>query len=63
MKVLTVENQFTVTEQFEGHSRLDTIQRYHDCMGFGNYTSDFPDLDCEPYFKIDALKAMMSLPK
>jgi hypothetical protein len=101
MKGLTVENQFSVTKQFElwqskgdaiattvcevgpsgdqcramlepvaeliwrfeGHFHLDTIQRYYEYMGFGTYTSDFPDLDCEPYFKIDALKAMMSLPK
>jgi hypothetical protein len=101
MKVLTVENQFSVMKQFElwqsrgaaiattvcevgpsgdqcramlepdaeliwqfeGHSHLDTMQRYYDYMGFGIYASNFPDLDCEPYFKIDALKAMLSLPK
>jgi hypothetical protein len=101
VKVLAVENQFSVTKQFElwqskgeaiattvcevgspgdqcramlepdaeliwqfeGHSRLDTMQLYYEYMGFGTYMSDFPDLDCEPYFKIDALKTMLSLPK
>jgi hypothetical protein len=49
--------------QFEGHSHLDTMQRYYDYMGFGTYTSEWPELDCEPYFKTDALKALQSLPK
>jgi hypothetical protein len=49
--------------QFEGHSRLDTMQRYYNYMGFGTYHSEWPELDCEPYFKQDALKALQSLPK
>jgi hypothetical protein len=49
--------------QFEGYSHLDTMQRYYDYMGFGTYTSEWPTLDCEPYFKIDALKALQSLSK
>jgi hypothetical protein len=101
MKILTVENQFSVMKQFEvwqsvgdniattvcpvgsqgdqcramlepdakliwnfeGHSHLNTMQRYYDFMGFGTYVSDWPHLDCQPYFQIDALKALRSLPK
>jgi hypothetical protein len=101
MKILTVENQFSVMKHFElwqssgdsiattvctvgplgdqcramlesdakliwhfeGHSHLDTMQRYYDYMGFGTYTSEWPELDSEPYFKINALKALRSLPK
>jgi hypothetical protein len=49
--------------QFEGHSHLDTMQRYYDFMGFGTYTSDWPELDCHPYFQIEGMKALKSLPK
>jgi hypothetical protein len=48
---------------FEGHSNLDTMQQYYDFMKFGTYTSEFPEIDCEPYYKAEAVKALASLPK
>jgi hypothetical protein len=49
--------------KFEGYSHLDTMQRYYDFMGFGIYISEWPDLDCQPYFLLDALKSLRSLPQ
>jgi hypothetical protein len=47
---------------FEGHSHLDTMQRYYDFMKFGTYTSDFPEIDCQPYYKTEAILALEGLP-
>ncbi len=46
-----------------GKSHLDVMSQYYAHMGWGEYRSDWPDLDSIPYFYTYAMETLAALPK
>jgi hypothetical protein len=58
----TLEPDAKLVWSIEGHSHLDTMQQYYAFMKFGPYTTEFPETDCEPYYKAEAIQSLKNLP-
>jgi hypothetical protein len=46
-----------------GKSHIDVMTQYYAHMGWGDYQSDWPDLDAIPFFYAYAMETLAALPK
>jgi hypothetical protein len=49
--------------RFQARTHIDLMAQYYAHMDWGDYTSDWPDHDCVPYFYTYAMETMAALPK